>query len=62
MIIKTLQAYLSSRINTFPQNQQTDTSIRPSVKDFAECGFFSHSAIALSSSSSDSDAVACFFW
>lgn len=32
---------LSDRINTFPLGQQNDTSTHPSVKEFAECGFFS---------------------
>lgn len=57
---------LNDRINTFPSDRQNDTSIHPTVKEFAECGFFSHSVISpnppiSTDQPAHTDIVSCFF-
>ena len=49
----------SDRISTFPISRQNDTSIHPTVAEFAECGFFHHSH---SDQPAHTDIVSCFFW
>lgn len=51
---------IRERIESFPTEQRNDPSTNPSVNDFSECGFFSHSAIS-SSTNETSDTVACYY-
>jgi len=49
---------LTDRISTFPISRQNDTSIHPTVAEFAECGFFHHSH---SDQPAHTDIVSCYF-